>query len=152
MEYTKEQSNALYVETKRKVLFEDDIVKLNAINQDLVNLPGIVNKEELLAIETRFAISSSFLAGIVGRLSGYFAMETTALDKKINTKEKELRDSGMAITTAHGLAKNEFKDIVEEVKVLEAIVEEYRGRLFALKDALSAIGHKIINLQHERTN
>lgn len=148
MEYQTEQFKIIYTDFKRKVLLEDDIKLLNSINEEIAKVSKTRDIETLVEIETNIVTMGYQLAGIMGRLMAQFNVETDIVEKKRLDRETELTKSGevKSQTKAASQAKQELHDEIKELSMFESIVEEYKFKIYSLKDVHSAVTHRMMKL------
>jgi hypothetical protein len=137
-----------YTSLKEELLLPDDIELMRSIIADVALVPKTTTVEELIELESRLAVASFKLAGLVGRLSGQYDMMYREMKRDVSKRTTEIMNAGEkgGYARAGELADAEFTDRRIRLSTIEGIVDEYKGKGYALKDIFLAITHRIHHL------
>lgn len=134
-----------YNRLKEEMLLPDDIILMKEITDGVSKFPTITTSDELVELESNLATLSFRLAGLIGRLSSQYEVKYRNIKKKVSDKATEIMKAGEkgGYARATELADASFTDERIALSVMEGVVDEYKGKSYALKDIFLAITHRI---------
>ena len=143
--YNSEEYIKAHNKMKEEVLLPDDIILMKEITDEVNRFPTVTVADDLVEMESRLATLSFKLAGLVGRLSSQHEVRSKMLKNDMADYAKSLVVEGKekSATRAEIAAETEFFSRRVENEVFCGVVDEYKGKAYALKDVFLALTHRI---------
>jgi hypothetical protein len=135
----------VYNLTKEEMLLSDDIILMKEITEEVTRFPSVTTADELIEMESKLASLSFKLAALVGRLSSQYEVRERMLRVDIIKYTNDLIKEGKekTMTKADAVADIEFMGRKNENSIFLGVVDEYKGKSYALKDLFLALTHRI---------
>lgn len=142
--YNPEEYAKAYNRTKEEILLPDDIILMKEITDEVTRFPSVTVADELVEMESKLASLSFKLAGLVGRLGSQYEVRSKMLKNDMFNYAKSLLKDGKetSVLRADLAADNEFLSRRIDNEVFCGVVDEYKGKAYALKDVFLALTHR----------
>lgn len=141
----KEEYIKSYNSAKEEILLPDDIALMRKIQEEVSRFPSLTSAEELIDLESNLTELSYRLAGLIGRLSSQYEIRGKEIKEEMYQYAKKLLAEGKekSMTRAEVVAESDFYQKRIELEIFGGIVDEYKGKSYALKDIFLAVTHRI---------
>lgn len=150
----------MYNEVKLSFLLPVDIEQFKRLQELIVGFPQAKSHEDLVDVESEISILIFTLNQTVSRLMSQLEYGKRDIENRVSIRSLEIideirsenPDSRVGVKgVAEKRAEDEFLDERQALSVQEQIVNEYRGKLFATKEVMVAISHRLHKLRNEKT-